>query len=67
MKEWVQLLIGDFKFPHIKIIFPTAPLMPYAALDNKVSMMTIATRGQGFSYLSVFAEEIEHLVRPRCP
>lgn len=29
MREWVHLMIKNFMFPHIKVIYPTAPLQPY--------------------------------------
>ncbi|VVC86218.1 lysophospholipase-like protein 1 [Leptidea sinapis] len=29
MKEWVQIMADNFSFPHLKILFPTAPLQPY--------------------------------------
>ena len=29
-KEWVKLVLGkDMVFPHLRIIYPTAPLMSY--------------------------------------
>lgn len=27
--EWVRLMVKNFSFPHIKVMFPTAPLQPY--------------------------------------
>ncbi|KAG6457977.1 lysophospholipase-like protein 1 [Manduca sexta] len=29
MKEWVRLMVKNFSFPHIKVLYPTAPLQPY--------------------------------------
>lgn len=29
MKEWVQIMAKNFVFPHIKVMFPTAPLQSY--------------------------------------
>ncbi|KAK5644138.1 hypothetical protein RI129_007983 [Pyrocoelia pectoralis] len=29
--EWIESLIGPFSFPHIKLLFPTAPLQSYTA------------------------------------
>lgn len=36
--EWVRFLLGkDMEFPHIKVIFPTAPLQPYTPADGDLS------------------------------
>lgn len=36
--EWVRFLLGkDLQFPHIKFVYPTAPLQPYTPLDGEVS------------------------------
>ncbi|XP_057330905.1 lysophospholipase-like protein 1 [Microplitis mediator] len=38
MKEWIDILTRDeFKFPHIKIIYPTAPAAPYTPLGGMLS------------------------------
>lgn len=35
--EWVRYLIGrDMRFPHIKVIIPTAPSQPYTMLNGQV-------------------------------
>lgn len=35
--EWLRfLLCRDFKFPHIKVIFPTAPLQPFTIFNGVV-------------------------------
>lgn len=35
--EWIRFLLGkDMQFPHIKMIFPTAPLQPYTPLGGEV-------------------------------
>lgn len=35
--EWIRFLVGnDWKFPHIKVIVPTAPAQPYTPLDGQV-------------------------------
>lgn len=39
MKEWIELLKKDIAFPHLKIIFPTAPVRPYTAHEGMVSML----------------------------
>ncbi|CAH2234929.1 lysophospholipase-like protein 1 [Pararge aegeria] len=37
MKEWVHLLTKNFTFPHIKILYPTAPLQPYTPAGGLMS------------------------------
>ncbi|CAH0716410.1 unnamed protein product, partial [Brenthis ino] len=37
MKEWVHLMAKNFTFPHIKILFPTAPLQPYIPAGGLMS------------------------------
>lgn len=35
--EWIRFLVGnEWKFPHIKVIIPTAPSQPYTPLDGQV-------------------------------
>lgn len=37
-KEWIDILNRqELKFPHIKIIYPTAPLQPYVPLNGMVT------------------------------
>ncbi|KRT84507.1 hydrolase, partial [Oryctes borbonicus] len=35
--DWVKFLIGDFTSPHLKFLFPTAPLRPYTPLNGEMS------------------------------
>ncbi|XP_037828557.1 lysophospholipase-like protein 1 [Lucilia sericata] len=36
--EWVRFLLGrDMEFPHIKVIYPTAPFKPYTPLGGQMS------------------------------
>lgn len=36
--EWVRFLLGrDLEYPHIKIIYPTAPLQKYTPLEGQLS------------------------------
>lgn len=35
--EWVQFIMGNFSFPHLKFMFPTAPFRPYTPLDGEKS------------------------------
>lgn len=36
--EWIRFLLGkDMEFPHIKLIFPTAPLQPYSPMGGELS------------------------------
>ncbi|GJQ82339.1 hypothetical protein Trydic_g411 [Trypoxylus dichotomus] len=35
--DWVKFLIGDFTSPHLKFLFPTAPLRPYKPLNGEMS------------------------------
>ncbi|XP_045782251.1 lysophospholipase-like protein 1 [Maniola jurtina] len=37
MKEWVHLLAKNFTFPHIKVLYPTAPLQPYTPAGGQMS------------------------------
>lgn len=39
IKEWVEFLLGPkAAFPHLKILFPTAPVRKYTPLDGAVRM-----------------------------
>lgn len=29
MKEWIRLMVKNFTFPHISVLYPTAPIQPY--------------------------------------
>ncbi|KAI4463542.1 lysophospholipase-related [Holotrichia oblita] len=35
--EWMKFLIGDFALPHLKFLFPTAPLRSYTPLNGEMS------------------------------
>lgn len=36
--EWVKFLLGrHFSIPHVKFIYPTAPVQPYTPLNNELS------------------------------
>lgn len=36
--EWVRFLLGrDMQFPHIKVMYPTAPMQPYTPLGGELS------------------------------
>lgn len=37
MQEWVKLMVKNFSFPHIKIIYPTAPLQAYTPASGMMS------------------------------
>lgn len=37
MQEWVHLMNKNFRFPHIKVIYPTAPLQPYSPAGGQPS------------------------------
>ncbi|KAJ8737050.1 hypothetical protein PYW07_000321 [Mythimna separata] len=37
MKEWVRLMVSNFSFPHLKVLFPTAPLQPYTPMGGQMS------------------------------
>ncbi|KOB67147.1 Lysophospholipase-like protein 1 [Operophtera brumata] len=37
MKEWVNIMVSNFSFPHIKIMYPTAPLQPYTPAGGQMS------------------------------
>lgn len=36
--EWIRFLLGkDMEFPHIKVVYPTAPVQPYTPNDGDLS------------------------------
>ncbi|XP_013189181.1 lysophospholipase-like protein 1 isoform X2 [Amyelois transitella] len=37
MKEWVSIMSKNFTFPHIKVMYPTAPLQPYTPAGGHMS------------------------------
>ncbi|KAL0902545.1 hypothetical protein ABMA27_000387 [Loxostege sticticalis] len=37
MMEWVRLMVNKFAFPHIKVLYPTAPLQPYTPAGGQMS------------------------------
>ncbi|KAF9410252.1 hypothetical protein HW555_010601 [Spodoptera exigua] len=37
VKEWVRIMVSNFSFPHIKILYPTAPLQPYTPAGGQMS------------------------------
>ncbi|KAG7297053.1 hypothetical protein JYU34_019986 [Plutella xylostella] len=38
MKEWVNIMLKNkFSFPHLKVLFPTAPLQPYTPAGGQMS------------------------------
>ncbi|KAJ2954310.1 hypothetical protein O0L34_g2562 [Tuta absoluta] len=37
MMEWVRLFVKNFSFPHIKVLYPTAPLQPYTPAGGQMS------------------------------
>ncbi|XP_053624459.1 lysophospholipase-like protein 1 isoform X2 [Plodia interpunctella] len=37
MKEWVNIMSKSFSFPHIKMMYPTAPLQPYTPAGRNMS------------------------------
>lgn len=37
MKEWVRIMVSNFSFPHIKVMYPTAPLQPYSPVGGQMS------------------------------
>lgn len=39
MKEWVRLMVSNFSFPHIKVMYPTAPLQPYTPAGGQMSQV----------------------------
>lgn len=53
VKEWIKLLVKDFQFPHLQILFPTAPLRPYTLLSGEMSNVW-------FDRLSISPDVPEH-------
>lgn len=37
MKEWVGLMVKNFTFPHINVLYPTAPIQPYTPAGGQNS------------------------------
>lgn len=38
VREWIKFLLGkDISFPHLRILFPTAPLRPYTPMNGEPS------------------------------
>ncbi|XP_035433031.1 lysophospholipase-like protein 1 [Spodoptera frugiperda] len=37
IKEWVRLMVANFSFPQIKVLYPTAPLQPYSPVGGQMS------------------------------
>lgn len=38
--EWIRFLLGrDLDFPHLKIIFPTAPVQKYSLYGGQVKLL----------------------------
>lgn len=38
VSEWIEDLLGDrFVFPHIRVVFPTAPPRPYTPMDGMIT------------------------------
>ncbi|XP_049884793.1 lysophospholipase-like protein 1 isoform X2 [Pectinophora gossypiella] len=37
MKEWIKVLNKNFTFPHIKVLYPTAPRQPYTPAGGQLS------------------------------
>ncbi|XP_047040979.1 lysophospholipase-like protein 1 [Helicoverpa zea] len=37
IKEWVRLMVANFSFPHLKVMYPTAPLQPYTPAGGAMS------------------------------
>ncbi|XP_055903048.1 lysophospholipase-like protein 1 [Eupeodes corollae] len=67
--EWVRFLLGkDLEFPHIKVIYPTAPLQPYTPLEGELSnvwfdrrSITIDARENRKSLASIY-ETVHELI-----
>ncbi|KAJ9591569.1 hypothetical protein L9F63_001923 [Diploptera punctata] len=53
VREWVKFLVQDFQFPHLQVLFPTAPLRPYTPLDGGFSNVW-------FDRLSISPDVPEH-------
>ncbi|XP_065225560.1 lysophospholipase-like protein 1 isoform X4 [Planococcus citri] len=53
-KEWVEMLKPQIAFPHLKILFPTAPLRPYTPLMGELSNVW-------FNRIKISPDSPEHL------
>ncbi|CAH0578104.1 unnamed protein product [Chrysodeixis includens] len=45
MKEWVRLMVKNFSFPHIKVMYPTAPVQPYTPAGGQMSNVWLDRAG----------------------
>lgn len=43
-KEWVEMLRENASFPHLKIMYPTAPMRPYTPLNGEVSRIFLISK-----------------------
>lgn len=42
MKKWIDILNkGELNFPHIKIIYPSAPAQPYTPNNGMVLLISV--------------------------
>ncbi|KAI8430789.1 hypothetical protein MSG28_000951 [Choristoneura fumiferana] len=69
MKEWVQIMAKNFVFPHIKVMFPTAPLQPYSPNGGTMSNVWFDRAGispdvpEKIDSLSEIEVEVKNLIQ----
>lgn len=68
--EWIRFLLGrDIEFPHIKMVFPTAPVQPYTPMDRQLSnvwfdrkQITIDAKEDRLSLAKIY-DSVNELIR----
>lgn len=69
MKEWVSLMVKNFSFPHINVLYPTAPLQPYSPAGGGLSNVWFDRAGispslpEKLESIAYIEKEIRNLVK----
>ncbi|KAJ8737761.1 hypothetical protein PYW08_000356 [Mythimna loreyi] len=69
MKEWVRLMVSNFSFPHIKVLYPTAPLQPYTPAGGQMSQVWFDRAGispnvpENMDSLAKIEVEVKNLIK----
>ncbi|CAH2985348.1 unnamed protein product [Chilo suppressalis] len=68
MKEWVRLMV-DFAFPHINVVYPTAPAQPYTPAGGLLSNVWFdradisAEVPERLQSIAEIEKEVRHLIQ----
>lgn len=69
MAEWVRLMVKNFAFPHINVMYPTAPLQAYTPAGNQLSNVWFDREGitpqapEKLDSISKIEVEIRNLIK----